>query len=285
MPKIVYDAKNGITQSAGSGFQINDVGLTPSRESGTHTPAMFTLTCGVAHNGAGGAGEDWAEKYFVIQNRAGTKFGFYFDTKAADGEPAALAALSDSQTAIFLDADGDGTGVGADKTVAQIAAAIKAVVDAAGGAGANFVCIRTLGVLNIYVLKTGDMNEESPFGQGTLGDLTGTSLVLGHKGAGNSLDGSVAKTLTISAGTLESGVKPQVDIPDGTALGQTLFIQTNAAGAGVQVVLKGKWLDDSGGQDGTCTFAANTANPGMECVWVGSGRWVVLNSALCTFSA
>lgn len=286
MPKLVYDAKNGITQSAGSGFQINDVGLTPSAETGSHTPAMYTLTCGTAHNGGGGAGEDWAGTYFVIQNTSGTKFGFWIDTDGADNVPGALAALSDSQTACFIDADDDGGGAAQDRTVAQIAAAIKSKVDAAGGAGANFFCVRTAGVLNIYVLQTGAMNEESPFTQGTLGDITGSTLVLGHGGAGNSITSAkVAKTLTLTANTLQTGVKGEISVPDGAAIGQTMFIQTNAAGAGVQVILKGKWLDDAGGQDGTCTFAANTAQQGMECVWVGSGRWLVLNSALCTFSA
>ena len=284
MPKLVYTAAKGIVESndALSGFQINDVPVKPGiTAAATYTGGLYTIVFTAAHNGGGGSGEDYDEKYFCIQNRDGLKFGFWFD-KNTSTIPTALSDLSNTEdNEVQLGTD-------ADKTQTQIGAALVTAINSSSTeAKKYFFAVNSSGTVTIHVLQTGMMgiSTGSDAVTGDITSITGNTAVLTSSGTGGSTEASLSKAIpaipmvqqTVTVGTASdvSAVKSQIALADGSVAGEEKFVQFAAPSAG-QLVLTGNFLHGtSTGTKVTFTAAQGAAN-GILFLWT-STAWMIIN--------
>lgn len=282
MPKVTYTPTKGLETTTGSGFHINGAALYPQTESSTHTSALYTLTLTTAHNGGGGSGEDYDEKYFTIEDRDGSVYGIWFD-KNTSTIPTALTDLSPAESEEVQ------LGSNADKTPTQIGAAIVTAINSTSTTmKTKFFAINTSGVVTIYVLETGKLanavNTTANTTAGDIGDITDNSLALSNDGAGNTLAAG-SSSISLTLGNPVANVNNEVAIPDGSVLGQKLFIQCADPGNNAQWVLTGKFYHTDGSSARTkATVADNTGVQGIQCIWSGAGKWWIINSTIVTLS-
>ena len=285
MPKLVYTAAKGIVESrdALSGFQINDVPLKPGITSAvTYTGGLYTIVFTTAHNGGGGAGEDYDEKYFCIENRDGLKFGFWFD-KNTSTIPTALTDLSNTEdNEVQLGSD-------ANKTQTEIGdLLVTAINSTSTEAKKYFFAKNSSGTVTIHVLQTGMMekNAGSDAVSGNLTDITDNTIVLTSAGAGQGATRvtesraipavpMVQQTVTIGTASDVASVKSQIALSDGSVAGEEKFIQFAAPSAG-QLILTGNFLHGTTtGTKVTFTAAQGAAN-GILFLWT-STAWMIVN--------
>lgn len=283
MPKLVYTAAKGIVESndAQSGFQINDVPLKPGiTAAATYTGGLYTIVFTTAHNGGGGAGEDYDEKYFCIQNRDGLKFGFWFD-KNTSTIPTALTDLGNTEdNEVQLGTD-------ADKTQTQIGAALVSAINTGTESQKYFFAKNSSGTVTIHVLQTGMMGigTGSDAVTGNITDITDNTAVLTSNGTGGSTEASLSKAIpaipmvqqTVTVGTASdvASVKSEIALADGSVAGEEKFIQFAAPSAG-QLVLTGNFLHGTTtGTKVTFTAAQGAAN-GILFLWT-STAWMIVN--------
>ena len=269
MVSVVYTPQKGLVEELGTAgvVRINSP-IAEAQESLQLSGAKYVFTF------AADAAADTDGSYFIIYDKAGRSYAFWFDVDDSGTAEPAPAAAADFSLEVGTTATGN--------SGAQRVAALVALADGAANFNTAFEFEGSGAELSVYVLEVGAVQGNLRPHVPTVAPVPKITVDSVADGQASPISNYGATSLDVLPQSDVTNVISEVALPDGDTIGQKKLIAIPVALSNGTLALTGKFTHAGNHARTRCVLAA-AANSFLHCVWSGT-RWATISSNGATFS-